>query len=147
MWIHRTFWLALRNGEVDSVSAFEQGAREQSDNVLRCDAGDEWVLGTLRPMLLVETLLEHRWESSENCCSCGVRLELDPRFRAYDLWLGHILSVQPDRRSSSVAKWFWQVRHAMQPERKTEQEFTAASNLSSPLDIGAERMPAAETAA
>lgn len=112
MWIHKTLWLALRDGEVDAVSATEQGAREQSEDVLRCDMCDEWGFGILRPLLLLDALLAHHWDSAENCCSCGVRLEVDPRFSAYDMWLGHVLSIRPDPRSTSVAKWFWQARRS-----------------------------------
>lgn len=144
MWIHKTFWLALRDGEVDSVSSTAQGAREQSDNVLRCDISDEWIFGTLRPLLLLDALLEHRWDSAENCCSCGVRLEMDPRFSAYDMWLGHVLSIRPDPRSTRVAKWFWQARRAMHPLSSREKEILEEYTLRSLEGIASEHISAGE---
>ena len=144
MWIHKTLWLALRDGEVDSVSATEQGAREQSEDVLRCDMCDEWVFGTLRPLLLLDALLAHHWDSAENCCSCGVRLEVDPRFSAYDMWLGHVLSIRPDPRSTSVAKWFWQARRSMHPLSTKEKEILEECTLRSLADIASEHISAGE---
>jgi hypothetical protein len=144
MWIHKTFWLSLRNGKVDSVSATEPGAKEPGENALRCDLSDEWIFGTLRPMLLLDALLEHRWDSTENCCSCGVRLEIDPRFTAYDMWLGHVLAIRPDPRSTRVAKWFWQARQAMHPLSSREKEILQECALRSLEDVASEHISAGE---
>lgn len=144
MWIHKTLWLALRDREVDSVSATEQGAKERSENVLRCDLSDEWIFGTLRPMLLLDALLAHRWDSAESCCSCGVRLEMDPRFSAYDMWLGHVLSIRPDPRSTRVAKWFWQARQAMHPLSTKEKEILEQCAMRSLEAVASEAISAGE---